>query len=138
MEFKEQLLKATKSTTIFALAFLVMVCGIYPNYNIIEFDSTKNICLLSSVAHHFIWQVITASIVATAAGAISYIFIPEDKDILKKDKFTKISYVTAFLFLMISLIANFFAVVGMADFFDHSSQPSISRMSQPLDHYECK
>lgn len=138
MDFKEKLLKATKSTTIFALSFLVMVCGIYPNYNTIEFDSTKNICLLSSVAHHFVWQVIIFAIVATGAGGISYIFIPEDKDILKKDKFTKISYVIASLFLIISLIANFYAVVGMAVFFNHSSQPSISRMSQPLDHYECK
>ncbi|OAZ75911.1 hypothetical protein SRCM100623_00302 [Acetobacter pasteurianus] len=138
MNFKELLLKATKSSTIFALAFLVMVCGVYPNYNTIEFDSTKNICLLSSVAHHYIWQAITVAIIATGTGSVSYVFIPEDKDVSKRDKFTKICYVTSSLFLIFSVIFNFFAIMTMADFFDHSSQPSILRMSQPLDYYVCQ
>lgn len=138
MNFKELLLKATKSSTIFTLSFLVMVCGIYPNYNTIEFDSIKNICLLSSVAHHYIRQAINLAIIAMVGGAISYLFMPEDKGVSKRDKFTTISYVSSSAFLLVSLGFNFFAVASLADFFDHSSQPSILRMSQPLDHYRCR
>lgn len=129
--------RSSRVSIIFALAFMVMVSGIYPNYNIIEFDSERNGCFLSSVAHHYIGNAICFGILSVTSGGLSYIFVPSILSEEKKDKSVIATLIFCWTFIILSITANYWGVVTMADFFEHSSQLAIRNMSQPLDHYIC-
>lgn len=135
MDWWGVILKSSRSSVIFAFALIVMVAGIYPNYNIIEIGSGVKGCILSSVAHHYIGNSIICSVVAIVFGSIGYIFIP--KNFNDKNISNKKIMIFCWFFIVISVCGNYWSSVFMAEFFEKSSQPFINAMSKPLDHYIC-
>lgn len=130
-------LKSSRTSVMFAFALIIMISGVYPNYNILEINSGIKGCILSSVAHYYMRLSIAFSLSAIVSGSLCYIFMPIDKNkenhIILKTKTMKFCW----FFLAVSFLSNYYSVLSVAQFFEKSSQPLINSMSKPLDHYIC-
>ncbi|MFS8370711.1 hypothetical protein [Acetobacter indonesiensis] len=138
MNYEKIVSNIARVSVLFSLSLLVMVAEIYPNYNLAQFDSNQYNCILSSVAHHYLSRAIQIGIVAAALGAIGFVFAPTDSRPDPVSGPRKLSYGVAIAFVVCAGLVNTMAIITMADFLDHSAQTSISRMSEPMDHYVCK